>query len=114
MAQDQSILIVISRNSVHLQGGFVSLSLANSCAGVEAIDQVVCLLSQRKKQCPRAARRESMASEGQPISTCPFERPMVDIKRCTPDIVTRRGSEIENTRQNSHKFAVSSRSTMKE
>ena len=38
MAQDQSILIVICRNPVHPQGGFVSLSLANSCAGVEAID----------------------------------------------------------------------------
>ncbi|KAJ5615488.1 hypothetical protein N7537_000602 [Penicillium hordei] len=38
MAQDQSILIVISRNSVHPQGGFVSFSLANSGAGVEAID----------------------------------------------------------------------------
>ena len=38
MAQDQSILIVIRRNPVHPQGGFVSLRFANSCAEIEAID----------------------------------------------------------------------------
>ena len=94
-------------------GRIVSISHANSCARVETIDPN-CLPSQRKKQDPRAARRESMTSDDQPMSTCPFERPMVDIKRCTPDIVTRQGSEIENKRQNSHKFAVPSRSTMNE
>lgn len=85
-----------------------------SCGGWSHWSKLFCLPSQRKKQGPRAARRKSMALEDQPMSTCPFERPRVDIKRCTPDIVTRQGSEIENKRQNSHKFAVPSRSTMKE
>lgn len=108
-------LTAVSRSPNHPQGGFESSrSLVNSRVRTEAVDRRYLSPEAAMKQSPRVMDHESIASEDQPLSICPFERPIIGIKQCTPDIVPRRGSNIEKTRQKSQKFAVPNRGTMNE
>lgn len=107
-------LIVVSRSPNHPQGGSESSSLVNSRVRAGAVDPRYLSPEAAMKQSPWMMDHESIASEDQPLSICPFERPSIGIKQCTPDRVPRRGSNIEKTRQKSYKFAVPSRGTMNE